>query len=198
MLRIHPASIKTMGRELHDRMLVILSPDDYAAWPGEMRHARCEAGPRPESLGRPRRPLQAVGAGALQGASPDARRPASGRGADRPARARVTARCAWCGDTYEPGGRGSEQRFCGAACRAAFHRALRRWALGELAAGRVTVTQLRTVPADSVKALRDDLGAFGPAPAPPSADGLAAASGAAAAPGGSDGVAIKRPLRYHL
>jgi hypothetical protein len=69
--------------------------------------------------------------------------------------------CDWCAGPVETGGRGSAKRFCSSACRAAFHRAARRWALGELAAGRVTVAQLRAVPGESVYACSRGLAGSG-------------------------------------
>jgi hypothetical protein len=52
--------------------------------------------------------------------------------------------CVWCERLFRPrknGGR--SQRFCRPSCRRAFHAAARTWALDELAAGRVTVADLK-------------------------------------------------------
>jgi hypothetical protein len=52
--------------------------------------------------------------------------------------------CLWCNTSYRArnsGGR--EQRFCSERCRRAFHAAVRRWTLGELAAGRLTLVDIR-------------------------------------------------------
>jgi hypothetical protein len=52
--------------------------------------------------------------------------------------------CLWCETPYRPrnsGGR--EQRFCGERCRRAFHAGVRRWTLGELAAGRLTLADIK-------------------------------------------------------
>jgi hypothetical protein len=56
----------------------------------------------------------------------------------------ATSACDWCETPYRArssGGR--EQRFCGERCRRAFHTAVRRWTLGELAAGRLTLANIR-------------------------------------------------------
>ena len=70
--------------------------------------------------------------------------------------------CEWCGEAYEPGGRGEPRRFCSDRCRAALHRAARRWALGELEAGRVTVAQLKEGLGKTVYGCSRGLGAPGP------------------------------------
>jgi hypothetical protein len=52
--------------------------------------------------------------------------------------------CLWCGRTFLPrrdGGR--TQRFCGTGCRRALDAGLRAWTLAELAAGRITVDDIR-------------------------------------------------------
>ena len=52
--------------------------------------------------------------------------------------------CLWCGAAYGPRrDGGSRKRFCSGLCRAAFHRAARRWAIQELERGRLTVEALR-------------------------------------------------------
>ncbi len=53
--------------------------------------------------------------------------------------------CLWCGAPYtaRKGGGGPAQRFCSDACRAAFHRGARRWAVRELEAGRLDIADLR-------------------------------------------------------
>ena len=56
----------------------------------------------------------------------------------------ATTACDWCETPYRArnsGGR--EQRFCGERCRRAFHAAVRRWTLGELAAGRLTLANIK-------------------------------------------------------
>jgi hypothetical protein len=58
------------------------------------------------------------------------------------------AACLWCGGVFEPHRGGSPQTFCGAACRASFHREARRWCNRAIADGRLTVEALR----DSVAA----------------------------------------------
>jgi hypothetical protein len=52
--------------------------------------------------------------------------------------------CEWCGAPFEPRqDGGSAQRFCSRACRAALHKAARRWALALLAGGYITADNLR-------------------------------------------------------
>ena len=53
-------------------------------------------------------------------------------------------RCSWCDRLFRPrqsGGRA--QRFCRPRCRQALHAAAQAWALDEIAAGRVTVADLK-------------------------------------------------------
>jgi len=52
--------------------------------------------------------------------------------------------CAWCSRSFAPrrtGGR--RQRFCSERCRRANEKAMREWAQGELAAGRVTIAEIK-------------------------------------------------------
>jgi hypothetical protein len=51
--------------------------------------------------------------------------------------------CLWCNRPFEPHRGGSRQTFCGAACRAAYHRATRQWCEREIAEGRLSVESLR-------------------------------------------------------
>jgi hypothetical protein len=51
--------------------------------------------------------------------------------------------CNWCGVPYRPRRGGSRQRFCGPGCRTAFWSALRRWGERAIAAGILTVTDVR-------------------------------------------------------
>ena len=53
--------------------------------------------------------------------------------------------CDWCEAPYtaRKGRGGPVQRFCSDACRAAFHRAGRRWLARELEAGRLNIADLR-------------------------------------------------------
>jgi len=56
----------------------------------------------------------------------------------------TTERCPWCDRPFgarQTGGRA--QRFCREECRRNFHAAARRWALAELAAGRLTISALK-------------------------------------------------------
>jgi len=56
----------------------------------------------------------------------------------------VHGRCIWCGVAISRRRkRGSERKFCSSAHRASFWRAARRWALNALAAGLVTVEELK-------------------------------------------------------
>jgi hypothetical protein len=56
----------------------------------------------------------------------------------------TAAVCQWCERAFRPrGGGGSPQRFCGAACRTAFWTALRRWGERAMAAGILTVADIR-------------------------------------------------------
>lgn len=53
--------------------------------------------------------------------------------------------CAWCGRRFTPRQTGGhDQRFCRPSCRRALHAAVRRWALAELAAGRLNLAAIRT------------------------------------------------------
>ncbi len=57
--------------------------------------------------------------------------------------------CPWCKRAFEPrtGQSGSPKRFCSEACRIAFHRGARLWALREFEAGRAEVDhRLRRLP----------------------------------------------------
>ena len=74
----------------------------------------------------------------------------------------MTCSCAGCDGAFEPAGRGSPQRFCGGDCRAAFHRAARRWALAALERGELTVAQLKEGPPETVYGCSKGLGAPGP------------------------------------
>jgi len=58
--------------------------------------------------------------------------------------------CLWCGGPFQRHDGGKPQRFCSEACRIALHRAARQWALSELAAGRVTLAQLKEGSASNV------------------------------------------------
>ena len=52
--------------------------------------------------------------------------------------------CLWCGAAYARRVSGGKaQRFHSQDCRAAFHRACRRWAMAEVDAGRVSVATIR-------------------------------------------------------
>lgn len=64
-------------------------------------------------------------------------------GSGRPLQQR--ARCAWCGQGFRPrrGTGGTPQRFCAAACRNDFHGATRRWAEARLAAGELTIEEIK-------------------------------------------------------
>jgi hypothetical protein len=51
--------------------------------------------------------------------------------------------CEWCGRPFRPRRGGSPQRFCGARCRTAFWSALRRWGERAVAAGILTIADIR-------------------------------------------------------
>jgi len=51
--------------------------------------------------------------------------------------------CLWCARSFGPRRGGSPQRFCGARCRSAFWSALRRWGERAVAAGIVTIDDVR-------------------------------------------------------
>ena len=54
--------------------------------------------------------------------------------------------CDWCGGTFKPRSTGGkQQRFCSPNCRQSFHAALRSWAVGALADGRLTMADLKGV-----------------------------------------------------
>jgi hypothetical protein len=59
------------------------------------------------------------------------------------------ATCDWCDAPLAGSGRGSRQRFCSSTCRTAFHTAARRRAESELAAGTITVADLRNAPTEA-------------------------------------------------
>src|SRR3954451_21547262 len=53
-------------------------------------------------------------------------------------------RCAWCDRPFTPRQTGGhDQRFCRPSCRRALHAAARRWALAELAAGRLALSAIK-------------------------------------------------------
>jgi hypothetical protein len=60
------------------------------------------------------------------------------------ASAMVEATCRWCEKPFRPRRGGSQQRFCGSKCRATFWSALRDWAERALAAGVLTVAEVRS------------------------------------------------------
>jgi hypothetical protein len=72
------------------------------------------------------------------------------------------AACLWCNRPFEPHRGGSPQTFCGAVCRAAFHRAARQWSEKEIAEGRLSVEALR----NGLQAAYTPLGFDEPAPPP--------------------------------
>jgi hypothetical protein len=51
--------------------------------------------------------------------------------------------CQWCERPFQARRGGSPQRFCGAGCRTAFWTALRRWGERAIAAGILTVADIR-------------------------------------------------------
>ncbi len=52
--------------------------------------------------------------------------------------------CLWCGKPFQPRrGGGSRQTFCRVTCRHRFHRSARQWAERAVAAGALTVADLR-------------------------------------------------------
>lgn len=51
--------------------------------------------------------------------------------------------CAWCGASFRPRRGGSRQRFCGPKCRTAFWTALRQWGERAVAAGILTIGDIR-------------------------------------------------------
>jgi hypothetical protein len=75
----------------------------------------------------------------------------------------ATTACDWCETPYRARHSGREQRFCGERCRRAFHSAVRRWTLGELAAGRLTLANIRNgLPA--TRTLATDAASSSPVP----------------------------------
>jgi hypothetical protein len=57
-------------------------------------------------------------------------------------------KCVWCGRTFsQRRNSGRTQRFCGTQCRRALDAGLRAWTLAELAAGRITVDDIRNTSA---------------------------------------------------
>jgi hypothetical protein len=53
------------------------------------------------------------------------------------------AKCSWCGQDLQPHRGGSPQRFCSAEHRSLFWSALRRWGARAVAAGILTITDIR-------------------------------------------------------
>ena len=51
--------------------------------------------------------------------------------------------CRWCGRACRPRRGGSPRVFCTSGCRNAFHAAARRWAERAIAAGMLTIAELR-------------------------------------------------------
>ena len=51
--------------------------------------------------------------------------------------------CRWCERPFRPRQGGSPQRFCGARCRTLFWSALRRWGESALAAGILTIADIK-------------------------------------------------------
>jgi hypothetical protein len=62
------------------------------------------------------------------------------------------ASCQWCERHFRVRRGGSPQRFCGAKCRTMFWSALRRWGERAVAAGIVTIADLRNGASRSVHA----------------------------------------------
>src|SRR5215472_16364576 len=61
-----------------------------------------------------------------------------------PRNTELIATCPWCGRTFAPRQTGGhDQQFCRPACRRALHAAARRWALTELAAGRLRLNAIK-------------------------------------------------------
>jgi hypothetical protein len=60
----------------------------------------------------------------------------------------MTACCPWCGRVFRPRTTGgTDQRFCGAACRHAFWSAARRWVMRAVDAGLLSAEVLKASPA---------------------------------------------------
>ena len=56
----------------------------------------------------------------------------------------ISTVCLWCGHPFQARRGGSPKRFCSAAHRVSFWSALRRWAARAVAAGALTVDQIRS------------------------------------------------------
>jgi hypothetical protein len=56
---------------------------------------------------------------------------------------RASTACYWCEQPFRLRRGGSPQRFCGTACRSAFWSALRRWGERAIAAGILTIDDIR-------------------------------------------------------
>jgi hypothetical protein len=56
----------------------------------------------------------------------------------------VSTACQWCDEPFRARRGGSPQRFCGARCRSAFWTALRRWGERAVAAGILTIDDIRS------------------------------------------------------
>jgi hypothetical protein len=92
--------------------------------------------------------------------------------------------CPWCRKAFAPRRGGTPQRFCCSSCREAFWSALRRWGECAVAAGVLSLDQIRSGAAEACTLLpggipldaADEAGKTGPVPvAPPERPGEAAA-----------------------
>ena len=70
--------------------------------------------------------------------------------------------CLWCGHPFRARRTGSPKRFCSAAHRIEFWSALRRWAERAVAAGALTVDQIRNAARACTLASRGVLGGYSP------------------------------------
>jgi hypothetical protein len=63
--------------------------------------------------------------------------------------------CPWCDRPFRARRGGSPQRFCGSKCRATFWSALRRWGERAVAAGTLTITDVKYDPAAACTPLQE-------------------------------------------
>ena len=88
--------------------------------------------------------------------------------------------CLWCERRFTAHRGGSPRSFCSSSCRTAFHTAARRWSEHAIAAGSLTISDIRNgISNGDGKACTLSPGSISPAPVPePQSPASAAAEGA--------------------
>ena len=73
--------------------------------------------------------------------------------------------CLWCEAQFEPRASGGKrQRFCSKDCRQDFFTACRDWAVGEVEAGRISMSTVRMALQQRARCVQHDLGPARPRP----------------------------------